>query len=213
MRHLIAPALEERREGDIEIEDESDQEVESVKLSRDPGQPTDKEMEEHRCTHLPYRLWCKFCVMGRGRGVPHKHFPGSRIPIIGIDYFFMTANGAEKNEAVEQAESADPEEDPEDNSVVKCILIRCSTTKIVFAHVVSQKGVDEEMHIARLVADDIAWLGHAKAIIKGDNEPALQALIRRVIDMSKADCRTLESISKEESAPYARSPTAPPRLV
>ena len=133
MRHLIAPALEERREGDIEIEDESDQEVESVKLSRDPGQPTEKEMEEHRCTHLPYRLWCKFCVMGRGRGVPHKHSPGSSIPIIGIDYFFMTANGAEKNETVEQAEGADPEEGHESNSLVKYILIRCSTTNIVFA--------------------------------------------------------------------------------
>ena len=198
--------MEEQREGEIEIEDEPDQEVEAVKLSRDPGQPTAKEMEEHRCTHLPYRLWCKFCVMGRGRGMPHKHSSGSVIPIIGIDYFFITVNGVARKQEVDQAQDAGDEPDLESaratGTVVKCILARCSITKMLFAHVVPQKGVDEDMYVARLVSDDIAWLGHSKAIIKGDNEPALQALIRRVIDMSKAECKTIDSLSREESAPY-----------
>ena len=38
-----------------------------VRNIRDPGQPTAKEHQEHMTTHRPYRSWCKFCVMGRGR--------------------------------------------------------------------------------------------------------------------------------------------------
>ena len=79
--------MEEERE-EIAIEnDDRDDEVQDIKKSRDPGQPTAQEMEEHRCTHLPYRLWCKYCVMGRGRGTPHRPSPGSTVPIVGLDYF------------------------------------------------------------------------------------------------------------------------------
>ena len=34
-------------------------------------QPTDKEIEEHELTHLPFRNWCKECVQGRGMQAPH----------------------------------------------------------------------------------------------------------------------------------------------
>ena len=37
-----------------------------------PTEPTEKEVEEHERTHLPYRDWCKHCVMGRGRSEPHR---------------------------------------------------------------------------------------------------------------------------------------------
>ena len=36
-----------------------------------PTQLTDKEIEEHRLTHLPFRDWCKECVQGRGMQAPH----------------------------------------------------------------------------------------------------------------------------------------------
>ena len=189
--------MEEQRE-EIVIDDGQEEEIQDVKQSRDPGRPTAQEMEEHRCTHLPYRLWCKFCVMGRGRGSPHRPSPGSTVPIVGVDYFFITATGVVGRKELANADSEQElESDRTEGKVVKCIVVRCSSTKIVLAHVIPQKGVDEDMHVARLVTDDIAWLGHTKLIIKGDNEVSLQALIRRVIDMSKADCKGLESISKE----------------
>ena len=34
--------------------------------------PTRREMEEHECTHIPYRSWCEQCVKGRGRKTPHR---------------------------------------------------------------------------------------------------------------------------------------------
>ena len=132
--------MEEQREGEIEIEDEPDQEVEAVKLSRDPGQPTAKEMEEHRCTHLSYSLWCKFCVMGRGRGMPHKHSSGSVIPIIGVDYFFITVTGVVGRKELECARMSDGEQQLEsaraEGKVAKCIVIRCSLSRVTFAHVI-----------------------------------------------------------------------------
>ena len=39
-------------------------------------------------------------------------------------------------------------------------------------------------------------------IIKGDNERALQALIRKTIERVTAKCQTLEQVAKEEPARY-----------
>ena len=61
------------------------EDAEDVKVAPDPGQPSEKEMEEHRTKgHYPYRAWCKWCVWGRAVGTPHTSTTrGSRIPRIG----------------------------------------------------------------------------------------------------------------------------------
>ena len=38
-----------------------------VVRKHDPRQPGQQEKEEHEMTHLPFRSWCRHCVMGRGR--------------------------------------------------------------------------------------------------------------------------------------------------
>ena len=38
----------------------------------DPKLPSREEVEEHNLTHLPYRNWCRHCVRGRGKEMPHK---------------------------------------------------------------------------------------------------------------------------------------------
>ena len=109
-RALLAPAEDELFFGDeIHIKDDGDfddGEVEPVKMAPDPGQPTAKQVEEHRLTHSLYRSWCKWCVMGRGRG--HQHRPGaaSSIAIIGLDYFFITSGGIKKREELEYSVDA-----------------------------------------------------------------------------------------------------------
>ena len=40
-----------------------------------PPQPSDEERALHNLTHIPYRAWCKFCVMSRARGDQHSHAP------------------------------------------------------------------------------------------------------------------------------------------
>ena len=38
----------------------------------DPRKPTQKEVEEHRLTHLPYRNWCTVCVKAKGKDLDHR---------------------------------------------------------------------------------------------------------------------------------------------
>ena len=66
-----------------------------------------------------------------------------------------------------------------EGTIFKCIVTRCLTSKNVFTHVVPCKGADEEGYVADLVVKDVLWLGHSELIVKGDNEPALQALMQR----------------------------------
>ena len=65
------------------------------KALRDPGQPSQWEMIEHRLTHLPPRPWCKYCMFGRAQHDQHravvKQDPSGdeAIPCISLDYCFM----------------------------------------------------------------------------------------------------------------------------
>ncbi len=39
---------------------------------QDPHEPDEETREEHQRTHLPYRNWCRHCVMGRGKEMDHR---------------------------------------------------------------------------------------------------------------------------------------------
>ena len=86
----------ERVEDFEEVEPED---VQEVKSARTPDTPTPAEVETHRETHLPYRSWCLDCVLGRGGGQQHrKAVDGpSGIPVIALDYFFMTPSNIHFN--------------------------------------------------------------------------------------------------------------------
>ena len=38
---------------------------------RDPGKPTEEEIERHNKTHVPARPWCPVCVEAKGIEDPH----------------------------------------------------------------------------------------------------------------------------------------------
>jgi len=182
--------------------------VEPLKIATNPGQPTAEELENHRCDHQPYRSWCKWCVMGRGLGQQHKSkAPGSTIPRVGIDYFYLTKGGAKgilaRNELSEAGfDSSDKIHDARDKGeLVKCLLVRCWETKNVFAHVIPVKGADEEGYAAKLGAADMRWLGHTRLIVKCDNEASLVALKDQILNELKMD-KDLEQASDENPARY-----------
>ena len=80
--------IESGAEGEeVRIENDLDSEVEPVKTAIDPGRPTERQVEDHRPTHLPYRSWCRWCVLGRGRGMQHSAHLGSILSVLCIDYF------------------------------------------------------------------------------------------------------------------------------
>ncbi len=65
--------------------------------------------------------------------------------------------------------------------------------------VVPQKGVDQDRWVVQQIVEVIEWLGHAKVLLKSDQERALLALVREALK----DLKVLDiSASDEESAKY-----------
>ena len=156
-----------------------------LKHATDVKPPSADQVERHRVSHFPYRSWCKQCVMGRGVGRPHAtSTTESSVPIVGMDSFYITREGVRRRdemakelgdageEAITQARAS--------GEVLECLLVRCRQSKNQFAHVVPQKGDDEDHYCAKLAVADVEWLGHTRIILKTDNERAIVALKHRV---------------------------------
>ena len=61
--------------------------------TRQPAEPTAQERSIHELTHLPYRSWCQFCVLGRGEADHAKRRNKTR-PITQIGYCLAPIDGA-----------------------------------------------------------------------------------------------------------------------
>ena len=55
---------------EVELTSESGEqgEAEPLTTAPSPTMPSASEVEEPRIAHIPYRSWCRECVMGRGLG-------------------------------------------------------------------------------------------------------------------------------------------------
>ena len=63
----------EGQAGEEEEEKDEDEDAgmrKCVKM-QDPKLPSKSEVEEHNITHLPFRSWCRHCIRGRGKEMPH----------------------------------------------------------------------------------------------------------------------------------------------
>ena len=89
------------------------------------------------------------------------------------------------------------EEKLKEGEAVKCIVVRCSYTKCIFAHVIPRKGLDEEHVVVDMILNDLGWLGRTRLILKSHGEPSIRAVVRRTIGLAKAECRDIEQIATE----------------
>ena len=195
----------EAEKEEVEVEIEGDEDTEPMRCLPCEPTPTAKQVEEHRCSHIPFRSWCKWCVMGRGLGIQHRGGSStSFIPVVGLDYFFITPGGVKKkSELIAEGETEESiESGRERGEMLKCLVIRCLKNKFINAHVVPCKGADEEQYVVNLVTVDIEWLGYVKVIVKADNEPALQALVTRSLEAIRVQCTGMEQISTEAPPRY-----------
>ena len=88
---ILAPIEDALEEGEVSIEDESEEDAADLKHATEVASPSAIDVERHRVTHYPFRSWCKQCVMGRGVGRGHaKSASESSVPIVGMDYFYIT---------------------------------------------------------------------------------------------------------------------------
>ena len=105
----------EEEEGEVQVNDEHSAEggedpaaeEEVVRIASDPGQPSHKQVEEHRTRrHIPYRSWCQWRNLGRGRDQQHRARPSSLIPIVAIVYFLLTEAGVKLRSELELTDEA-----------------------------------------------------------------------------------------------------------
>ena len=81
-----------------------------VQAASSPGTPSTKTSEEHRENgHIPHRDWFKFCIEGLGSTKQHRLGEPSEIPVVGLDYFYITAGGVKRRSEFAQEEIADGE--------------------------------------------------------------------------------------------------------
>ena len=150
-----------------------------TKVIARPGMPTQAEIDKHRIDHIPYRSWCPECVEGFGREKPHSRVSeGSRtVPLFSCDYMYIIRGGVYSKEELSEQER---------KGAIRVIVGKCSATQCIFAHVVPQKGVDEEGYVVEELKNDIIWLGHSRVAIRSDNEPALLTVVERTARLLRA---------------------------
>eukprot|EP00973_Karenia_brevis_P096202 12431137-Karenia_brevis.AAC.1 len=147
-----------------EMTEDEEEDVRPIKAETTPRTPTAEEYRVHRLTHLPYRSWCPHCVRGKKKNPPHrkqsKSGDGDRsIPVIAIDYMFMTSRDAEKSNPI--------------------IVIKDSKNDGVWAFMALRKG-STNTYIAERIAKVINFMGYKKCTIRCDQEPAMKDLQKEV---------------------------------
>ena len=179
--------------------------MEPMKKPPDVYQPTAKELEEHRIDHIPYRNWCPWCARGKANGELHRRKRTHHmISILYMDYFYITPEGGVKRRDELDYTRDEPgraalEQDAADGKLVKLLMIKDGNTQCSFAHVVPRKGVESDGFSVSRVVNSALWLGHSKVILRGDNEPALAALIGQAMRVLKIE---LHSVAEEHPAVY-----------
>ena len=122
----MAP-VEDGREEEEEIEIQEEQDVEPLRVARDPKLPSLDDVESHRCSHIPFRDWCRHCVLGRGRGDPHLRTGDSSIAVVGCDYFFIEGDKIKKRKELDYAMDENGEAELEaaraSGKLIKCVAI------------------------------------------------------------------------------------------
>ena len=152
-------------------EERGDEEGEEARTSRGVKAPikvSKQEREEHERTHMPYRGWCRYCVLGRGRKMAHqkeREEQGVPVPRISMDYFFMSEEDkkASKNPIIVMIDEESGDR---------------------YARAVGQKGIGKDKEMEWLIKDlslELKAWGHhggpgGKRVMKSDGEKAIIAV-------------------------------------
>ena len=66
VENAVSPNGERMSEEGVDMELEEEYGMRVPRKMQDPKLPSREEVEDHCKTHLPYRSWCRHCVMGKG---------------------------------------------------------------------------------------------------------------------------------------------------
>ena len=160
---------EEEESVEVEMEDETENGSRTVKKVQDPRDPSKEERAQHEMTHLPYRSWCRHCVRGRGKQMPHQG--GSQetsISEVHMDFAFLGR-----------------EDDPQKTMAV--LVAKERTSKMIMSAAAPRKTTGT--YIAKRVAGFLREVGclHGDMVVKSDQEPALRSIVEDVGRLKVSD--------------------------
>ena len=157
-------------DGEVIEAEESEDDCAPKRTAPDPGAPTQQQIDDHEIDHVPYRCWCEACVAGRGIGDQHRAGPESTVPVISFDYLLVTKKGIKLKGQAQPGEV-----------LLKILVVKDSMSKVISAHVVRSKGVEDDGYAVEKLKRDILWFGYSRVTLKSDNEPAIVALLTEVL--------------------------------
>ena len=145
-------------------------EAQIPKVITDPGDPSPEEIEEHYLSkHLPFRAWCKCCVLAKAKDSQYKRIEHGKVKdgvsIVGLDF-------------------CHPGEDDDSVDKMAILVVKDFPSKALFSHACSSKAVDER--VAGKVVEDIESLGGKKIILRSDSDKSIKAL-RQVISSTRIE--------------------------
>ena len=146
----------------------------TLKKLADPRLPTQKEVEEHNRTHLPYRNWCPHCVRALGHDLDHRKSVEEErgLPEFSFDYCF-----------------------PGDELGYKLTILvgRERTTGMCMGCTIPGKG-SVGKYAADKAMEFFQECGYQSGsiIIKTDQEPAIKLLVKCLVEERGDECTLVE---------------------
>ncbi len=181
---VMAPA------NDFECRD-CENEVEKVKIVRDPGTPTAAERAAHDVTHLPYRPWCEHCVRGRATGQQHRTVKGdlaeSTVTRVGMDYGFI-----QEDQTIIESEHGTETKATLSMTILVMVETLCHS---IWSYAVEGKGIISTDWLAPKLVEDMTTIGLSKEriIAKSDQEPAIVQLQKEIVRLRQDAGTALEN--------------------
>ena len=162
---------------------DSDESVKPKMISA-PSPPSNQAVLEHNITHLPFRCWCKHCVMGKAKADGHittENMTASEVPVESFDYAFLRYRESPMTTGQDEAKKDEYEEDDADVKHVKKVLAwRNAKSRVCTAIQVPQKGIDQDEWAVREGLRFLELLGYTSVVLKSDQESALGVVLRRL---------------------------------
>ena len=168
-REAIAEGPDQENIPDAEREDgeDGDEARRMIKMNN-PMKPSESEIQEHGLSHLPFRNWCRHCVRGRGKEMAKYRIDEEpAMDEVHVDFCFLG--------------------DEDGTAPMTTFVARDRRTKMTLASAVPSKSTGT--FIARRVCAFLREIGLSKGdmTMKGDQEPALQAIVDEIGRVRAAD--------------------------
>ena len=156
---------------DVEKDEEDKEEfgMRQMKRVQDPRTPSKEEREDHEKTHLPFRSWCRHCVRGRGKQLPHREgAQETTTDEIHMDFGFL----GKEDEA---------------QKTIPILVVKERKSKMLMAAAVPTKTTGS--YITKRVVGFLREIGclYSDLIVKTDQEPAVKSIVEGVGKAKAAD--------------------------